>query len=73
MITMFLVFACFRGWDKTTHGIKRTLKYVLIISIVLQTPVLYGLAMICLPKEGFVIGDKVVHANDCTNCVVVRL
>jgi inorganic pyrophosphatase len=73
MVTMFIVFACFRGWCKTMQGIERTLKYVLIISTVLQTPVVYGLAKICLPQEGFVISGKVVHANDCTTCVIVGL
>jgi len=79
MVTMGIVFTCFRGWCKKTatssgmQGIERTLKYVLIISTILQTPVVYYLAKVCLPVEGFVIGGKVVHAMDCTICVVFGL
>ena len=45
MVTKFMGVAWFRGWGEAMQGVERTRKYVLIITIILQTPVVRGLAV----------------------------
>ena len=50
IVPIELVIACFRGWCKTMLGVESLLKYVAITSAIVQTPIVHGLAQVCLLK-----------------------
>jgi inorganic pyrophosphatase len=66
------VFALTVMKPKSADNVESTLKWQLIISTVLMTPVLFGLAYFCLPNTFAFVEAKIVcryyHAFYCTAC-----
>ena len=54
------------------QGIEKTLKYVLVIYTVLQTPVIIGLALVCLPDK-FALDGRVIEIKACIISLLLGL
>merc|ERR1740117_2485465 len=57
--TMVIVMAMLDSLTEELEGIEKSLKLCLIISTILQTPVIFGLAKICLPATFCLAGNSV--------------
>merc|ERR1719499_1588512 len=74
ILTMLFVFCRYQAWCRTykVQGIEMTLKYVLIISTIIQTPVTAWLAYVCLPSE-FAIDGRVITPHACVISLLLGL
>jgi inorganic pyrophosphatase len=73
IITMLVIFALARRCVRNLSEIERLLKLMLIISTVLQTPVVIGLGVACLPQK-FALSGATSSTNwACICCVLMGL
>jgi len=70
--TMVIVMAMLDSLTEELEGIEKSLKLCLIISTILQTPVIVGLAKICLPAT-FCLAGNSVTANGCIIAILMGL
>jgi len=72
IVTMMLVLLMLPCLLKEIAGIERTLKLMLIISTILETPTVIGLGLACFPEK-FCLNDHPVTAWGCIGAVLLGL
>ncbi|CAE8597913.1 unnamed protein product [Polarella glacialis] len=72
IVTMVLVMSMLHSLTKELSGIETTLKLMLIVSTILETPVVIGLGLACLPSS-FCLDGKTVTAWACIAAILMGL